>query len=309
MIANRSLLRPVIALLLLLLAITGCGPTMIESTWLDHEISIDGADTHGEWNNAQYTFDEKKVSLGLMNSASHLYLRLSSRDRAIQRQVLVGGLTVWFNPDGTDNKALGIRFPLPSPAGGRMIPSSQSGGENGRSSPADGGRGETPPDSGNMEQDGRNRSEARQMLFTALTTVEILGPGENGSVSLSCAQADSTGIVARIGFTGGNLVYELSIPLVRTAETPVYIAESSMPEFVGIGFQTGTIAIPERRSDSGQRSRGGMGGGMGGMGRGGMGGGMGDMGGGRGGGPGGEGRSAASKPFALWVKARTIAVF
>lgn len=103
--------------LLSVLTVTGCNGITLDSRWRDRDILIDGDPT--EWYNATTYFEAEKVALGVMNDASHLYLALTSADRAAQMQVLAGGFTVWFDPGGGKDKGLGIRFPVGMAAGDR----------------------------------------------------------------------------------------------------------------------------------------------------------------------------------------------
>lgn len=274
---------------LLLFGIAGCGPTLLESTRCDRTVTIDGIDTGSEWENAQYTFDDKKVTLGLMHDDSHLYLRLSTRDRATQAQVIMGGLTVWFNTSGKKDKTMGVRYPVPVTERSMARPPMQEGDAE-------------PPAPGDRNS---GAGTVRQMMMETLTSVEFIGPHKEDRTAMTCNEADSLGVKARIGFMNGNLVYELRMPLRKDAETPYAVSGDAVSGFVGIGFETGKFAMARR--DSGQGGRGGQGrrgGGIGGGMSGGIGGGMSGMGGAQGGAPGGRQDQESPQTVELWVKAR-----
>ena len=91
---------------------TGCGMHEFDSTWRDREITIDGKDDGAEWENARYFFGDKKITIGLLNDESNLYIRLSSRDSNMQKQLLALGFIAWFDAKGGKKKTLGIHFPI-----------------------------------------------------------------------------------------------------------------------------------------------------------------------------------------------------
>ena len=76
-----------------------CGMRELESTWRDREITIDGIDEGTEWENARYFFDKEKVTIGLLNDENNMYVRISSRDLNMQRQLMALGFIVWFDQE------------------------------------------------------------------------------------------------------------------------------------------------------------------------------------------------------------------
>jgi len=105
------------------------------------------------------------------------------------------------------------------------------------------------------------------------------------------------GIAVKVGEVQGYLVYELKVPLTRTADLP-YAIEAKPGALIGFGLETPKM---ERPSREGQGGMGGFGGGGGGGGMGGRGGrGGGGMGGRRGGG-GDRNQSEQAKPLKSWA--------
>jgi len=297
--------------------VAGCGLVGIDSVWRDREIVIDGSDPGAEWENARHYFKEEKVTLGLMNDAEYLYLRISTRDRATQAK-LMQGLTIWLNPKGSKDKYLGIHYPLGRSgmmaAAARMQKEGQEekdpapedaapdwGGEDARNQPPDGNKqGAAPPDG------------IKRMAGSALGAIELIGPGNDERNVLYTTEAEKLGITARIAVESGNMVYELRVPLRPEGSSPYAVSEADVKK-IGIGFVSTAVAMNMRGQGGG--SRGGRGGGMGGggMGGGGMGGmggrggGMGGMGGGMGGGgmPGMGGmQQRNAEPLELWLNVR-----
>lgn len=277
--------RAVLFLAAAAIFVTGCGTPEIDSVWKNREITIDGSDPGTEWEGARHYFEDQKVTLGVMNDADFLYLRLSSRDRTVQGKILMLGLTVWVNPEGNKEKYLGVHFPV-----GRSGRPGMQSGMAGRSQ-------EGRPSAGPMQGD------MQEMLQGALGSIELIGPGSDETNPLAAVEADSLGILARIGIEGGNMVYELRLPLKPFERSLYYISKETL-EKIGLGFQTGKMEFRRRTREGGPRGGGGgMGGGgdIGGMGgMGGRGGGIGGMGGtgGRGGGM----TSPNMNPLELWMR-------
>lgn len=266
----------------LMVMLVGCGTSEMKSTWCDRTISIDGVDSGAEWENARYFFEKEKVTVGVMNTESILYLRLSTYDQRLQRQILALGFTIWFDEKGGDKKVLGIHYPLRGQGAERpMMRSNQRIDMNSVASQID------------------------TLVQSIPNEIELIGPGKGERSPISFVDAQKYGILCKIGDAKGNLVYELQFPLQRTDACPYGISAKQV-KAIGIDFEAGKMnssQMGQRREGSG--GRGGMGpGGMGGGGRGGMGG-MGGMGGGMGrrGGMGGGGMGGpVQEPLELKVK-------
>lgn len=251
--------------------IVGCGMDEVESTWRDRAVTIDGIDNGIEWENSIYYFGEQKVAIGILNDESDLYIRLSSRDRNIQRQIVALGFTVWFDAKGGKKKTLGIHFPIGMQSSGIQVM-----------------RGV-----GRIERN-EDTDQLQKMLEESQKEIEVFGPGKKESCTLFVADAKELGINSKINFSKGNLVYELQIPLVRSESKPFGIG-SEVSQTIGIGLETGEINVEQMRNQMGGR-----GGGMGGIG--------GRGGGGSGGMRGGRGRTGRrggrqmTESIELWLK-------
>jgi hypothetical protein len=229
----------------------------------------------------------------MMNNDAFLYLRLSSRDRAMQSRMMMSGLTIWINAKGNKDKKLGIHYPV-----------SRGGSPRGVSQrPEDRGPGE------------RNQGNPQAMLQEALLNIALTPPGSKEESAMTIVDAGNLGILARITVENGNMVYEVRVPLTPIGNSPYSISPDAKGT-IGIGFETGkfTQRQPSRSGDRGGGMGGGggmgRGGGMGGMGgRGGDIGGMGGRGGGtgRGSGMGGDMRPMGMEPLELWLKVHTAA--
>src|SRR3954470_20467851 len=119
--------------------------------------------------------------------------------------------------------------------------------------------------------------------------LEVYGPQKDDAHSFVTTMAP--GIAVKTGNVEGYAVYELKVPLAKTADAP-YAIEAKPGALIGFGIETPKVEQP---SHEGRGGMGGFGGGMGG-GRGG-GGGMG----GHGGGGGERGGVEQVKPLKVWA--------
>ncbi|MFC1608215.1 hypothetical protein ACFL47_09610 [Candidatus Latescibacterota bacterium] len=213
------------------LVINGCGLRSIESTWRDRKVTIDGIDNGPEWENARYFFEEEKITLGILNDENNIYLRISSRDRELQRKLIAFGMTIWFDEKGGKKKNLGIHFPL----GIR-----DRGMDKSRKS--------------------NNEDQFRIILGESLSEIEIIDKAKDNAEILLLSDVNGLGIETLIGYDKNNLVYELKIPLLRTEAQPYGIGNDT-GQAIGIGMLIGEID-PEQLRKNMQR---GIGGGRGGI--------------------------------------------
>jgi hypothetical protein len=249
--------------------IAGCGGVELKSHWRDRDVAVDGMDVpESEWQGARTYIEDADVAVGLLNDDEYLYVSLVTSDRMKLGQLIRSGLTLWFDPSGSDEKSFGIRFPL---GGGGADPPAMRPGSR--------------PDPEEM-------AAKMEELIEGGTDMEILWPGEDESLRLAIVEAK--GIDVRVGISSGALIYELKVPLEVSADNPFGIG-AEKGALVGVGFETPEMDFEQMRESSGGRS-GGMGGRGGGMG--GRGGGMGGR-----GGMGGGGRQMP-EPLDVWIVAR-----
>ncbi|MCE5283203.1 MAG: hypothetical protein LLG93_13995 [Deltaproteobacteria bacterium] len=196
-----------------------------------------------------------ELTVGLLNDERMLYLRLSTRNRAIQRQILRAGLTLWFDETGGQAKTYGIRFPLPrsGPPTDRTPPQDREGGRSGEGMKGPG--------------------DDRVGLGAVQSDIEVFRPDSKEHSTIAAEDSSPGGLRCRLGISAGNLVYEIQIPLLRSEAARHGIALATM-KTIGVGVITG-------QDEQTQQSPGGWGGGP--DGGGGPGGGMGGDRGGRGG--------------------------
>ena len=220
----------------------------IDSHWRDRDVVIDG--DNSEWAGPLRPVEENHpIIMAAMNDGQFLYVVLSTSDAAARRQILRQGLIVWFDPSGGDKKHFGVKFPV------GVLPEEASGRGGFRRGPA-GGRPPGDPGSGDPAQPDQLEPTNR---------LEVYGPQKDDAHSFVTDMAP--GIAVKIGQVEGYLVYELKVPLARTADTP-YAIEAKPGTLIGFGLETPKMERPAREGRGGMGGLGGRGGGMGGRGRG-----------------------------------------
>ncbi len=224
---------------------SGCNEPALESQWCDREIVADGKGF--EWQDRDQYYDkDKRTRIGILNDENYLYVFLSTHDRMMKRHIKALGMTVWFDPKGGEKKRFGIRFPVGLPHYNRRTMLRKPSGD--------------------------DLDQFRKM------EMQILGPEEYEQKTMLAKDVGKYGICVSLGEEGGNLIYELKVPLTEN-ERVRYAVRPHMAKCIGIGFETGKPgseemkARPRKRnggpSDSKGRKPGGKGGGPPGGGRGG----------------------------------------
>jgi hypothetical protein len=188
---------------LLAFALAVCGAVLYArvperaSTWRDRDVRVDGLDE--DWRGEELPVVGERFSLGVMNDGEWLYLCLPTKDPGTRTTMSTMGIVVWLNREGAKKQTFGIHFPVPNPPGARGMrrPPVQGGGE---------GQGREAPREGEGQQ------------VAGQDEIGILGPGKNDARLVPIDQAG--GIEARVGVHGDLMVYEVRIPLARSAEHP-----------------------------------------------------------------------------------------
>ena len=258
--------RVMIGGLLIIACLAGCSALELESRWRDRDIVIDG--DAREWSGLTTYVEEGNIAVGATNDSENLFLCLHSPTREVAGQIVLRGLTVWFDPEGGSDRELGIHCPM----GAQEIP--------------------------RVGESMASRDKMKDMILkhieNAASEAELLGPDDE--VYGTFAVGEIPGLEIAVAYTEGRIVYELKLPLNKTEENP-YALAVNWDKKVGIGFVTPEIdmeAVRETMGENmGDRMPPGGGGGGGGMPGSRM------PGGGR-----GEGmRGGMQQPLELWCKA------
>jgi uncharacterized membrane protein YgcG len=248
----------------LIVFLAGCGSMELASRWSEQKPVLDG--NTAEWADKSITIENKKLTLGLMNDSTFVYLMLATNDRQYSRMLMARGLTVWFDASGGREKTFGVHYPLGITAG-------------------------RPQRSSDISRDAET-FDSQLQANAPLTDLEILGPGKEDRHKMPIMATG--GIQAKAIFAAGSFVYELKVPFPDDSRFPFSIRSKAGTK-IGVGLET-----PDFESQGGEQ--GGFGGGGGG-GRGGGGGGRGGRGGGGGGSMGSnpERVSGAASPLKVWL--------
>ena len=222
------------ALLALTILLMACSSNTYLSQTATNEFRTDGQ--RSEWTGRFQIPEGESFALGLSNDKNYLYLAISSIDQDFQRQLAMGGLTLWLDSKGGKRQDLGIRFDGVSPQNKRS----------GRS------QRRQPQFDDPQDEDARN---VRLKLFDGDLTLIVL----DTKAGKSLGPAD---LLGSVNSSDGTLFIEYQIPLVM-------LGDKLDMEKLGLGLES-TIERPSRtdgRPDgmnmgaSGGRS-GGMGGGQ-----------------------------------------------
>ena len=229
--------------------LSGCSAVQYPSTMAE-EIVVDGK--QNDWSGSMTYFEDPGLMLGIKNDSEYLYICMSSGSSEISKQIIMGGLIFWIDPDGGSDKFKGIRFPLGmagNKAGMREMKDMRQSGINGNP--------------GSMERPGEmNGADRKKMLDMMAGRLKIIRSEPEEEFVLDISEV--SGVEAMIGDDSGVFTIELKIPLQRS-ENNMFAAGVEPGGKLGLGLCTPEF---ERPSMSGSRGGGGgmrPGGGMGGM--------------------------------------------
>ncbi len=183
----------------------------IRSSWRDREIYVDGIDP--EWKGCPKYYDEDTMtSVSLLNDENHLFIRVTTQNQEIQRQILIQGLTVWFEQKGEKKRKMGVHFPVGIPREKRM---------------------QMFRDASKDQQD-----PFRGLLEKGQREIQLLGPGEYEQKTMPVSEIRNYDMDVKINKTERDLVYELKIPITKTEENRHAFLHPGKESF-RLGFQVG----------------------------------------------------------------------
>lgn len=211
-------LWPPLALAILFLG--GCSSLDLRSTWLDHDLVLNG--NVKDWPGGVNPLYGEKISMGASNNADSLFIALVVKDSAggvysnFSRTIAVKGLTTWIDPRGEDAWSFGIRLMGMEDPGFERPPLERS---------SDSGEAQALPPS----------------MDLAANLLEIIT--EKGVVIKTSGQAlRPFGFEAKATYTGDSFIYVMKIPLKAIPNSP-FPAALATSKSVGIDFESGPLKL------------------------------------------------------------------
>ena len=254
---------------LLIFGISGCSEPSINSLWQNSEIKIDGSSI--DWAGSLNYYEDEKIAIGISNDNDFIYFCLATSDNDKIMRILRTGFTVWLDPQNSDGETIGIQYPIKRFDNEMM----------------DGNR-----------RDLKGQENIGDRLKNMISKFkveqnEVLIVNQKNFPLNAYPLENETGLEVKIDYTMHQFVYELKIPLANNSQNPVY-TDVLPNEKVSVGFETGAIDQPEKKSRSNMEKSGGDG--MSGGGRGGN----------RGGGRGGKMESVQNNmdPIEFWIEVK-----
>lgn len=213
---------------------------------------------------------ESKIVYTVQHDSRFLYINLSTAEPSSQRQIMMQGLTLWFDETAKRKEYIGFSYPLAERP--------QRAGEPGQFA-------ERP------EGEMQNQSQALMKRFeTQISYIELVGFLEDGSKERLNYRLEKGPVKVDISMDdSGNLLYQARVPLQN-----IFTDESAKDRMLSVGIESNA---PEGRGGSGPPAGGPPGGGGGMPQGGGMAGG-----GGQGGPPGGGPDMESSSSIDFWFK-------
>ncbi|HTY57905.1 MAG TPA: hypothetical protein VMF59_03770 [Bacteroidota bacterium] len=209
-------------------ALAGCGTAEIASHWKSSDIEFFARGSR--W--PVSSFEEKRVTGTVCNDSEYIYIGLRTADPGMQRLLVRGGITWWFDSKGGSRKTFGVHYPAPPP------------GE--RSAPG--------------EEDVPAPIAERQLPRSSPTDIELYsGEKEHQRMSILA----TGGIQAGFRRERDTLVYEIRIPLTAGSTHPFGIGAGT-GSVIGLGAETSdyraSADLPVERPEGEGEPEGGFGG-------------------------------------------------
>jgi hypothetical protein len=226
--------------------IIGCGAIEYSAQWIEKPITIDAG--YSDWQGNLASAQEGKISYGFQRDSSYFYICLIVTNEQVQRQIMMRGLEMHFDPNGETNQRVSIKYPLGMMASGRPMM--------------------------DMMRPSMTRSavEPPDILFqfqNSLGELEIRNSEEETYKRLALAELPGLGLGVKASAETGEWICEMRIPL-GSAGTFKYALGRADVSFIKVNLKTPEMDLSAMRAQMPERGGGGMPGGGGGMGGGGM---------------------------------------
>lgn len=192
--------------------VQGADP-VIAATWVRTDLAVDGSIV--DWTRLERVGSGPTVAVA--NDATSIYLAVASADPMV-RQQLATGLVVWLDSTAKRAQRFGVRL--------EGLVRRQLPGET-----ADGSA------SGVLE---------RTALRNSLDEFDLLGPAKNQRRLIE--RASTLGFALASGVDAGAMIYELKVPLAKTADAP-HAVGAEPGSTIAIGLETPADPASSRRRE------------------------------------------------------------
>lgn len=173
-------------------------------------VVIDGNDN--EWISHRTVIINEYTAAGVSRDQDFLYVHFITSDTEFSMQIMIYGMTVWIDPDGSQNKVIGVQFPVLS-----MQP--------------------PPP----RDQKPPMGEELKKLLDERLKDLNVINTRKRDIKVMTVDWAkERFGIEAGISVTNGYLCYEMKYPLIVSGDDVIDMDLSSVKQ-IGICFETPEI--------------------------------------------------------------------
>jgi hypothetical protein len=153
-----------------------------------------------EWPDSVWS-EKEGIKFAIMNDDQNVYFVLSVAKQDLRRQIMMRGMTIWFDPLAREKKTIGIRYPIGVAEGGVRRPTDR---------------------------------DIRGGFAPPLSEFEFISPLER--IPLRVSTLAGQGVELRINNTQESLVYELKVPLSPSADHP-YSIESHTGAQMSVGIE------------------------------------------------------------------------
>jgi len=188
--------------------LAGCGSVSLQSSYRDHEITIDGS--YDDWSEIEYV-EKLGLSIGVANDDEYVYAIIVVRDNELQRRIFRNGMMLWFDPSGGQTQNLGIHYPMALPI--------------------------DPSERPTMLRPRPTPEELAEKRKKMLSEYEVIADGGRVRKVSGVSIHDVPGIEVHSGGPNGMSVFEYKIPL-RTSDAIPYAIGSSAGASIGVGLVT-----------------------------------------------------------------------
>ncbi len=216
--------------------VTGCSSALMISSKYDNSIKTDG--NRDDWNES-FNFDEdNSISVGFKNDDRNLYIALVTSRQYNVMKILNAGLTIWLESEKNSEK-IGIRFPHRNDD--NEMPMLR-------------------PKNGNRERSPQDMQDMLNKLIVKQDEISVVNEDEFPLYAFRTNAVE--GVAGGLGFSMGQFVYELRVPLAGNDSTPFYFNASPGDKII-VEIESGETNRSSRSHDKSPPMDGGMPGGGG----------------------------------------------